>query len=273
MSKKLLLQLIILTPAMLLIPSCSQVDITGRKQFILVPNSVMNSMSFQSYSEFLSENKLSTDPVQTQMVKRVGSRIQKALEDYCAAEGKQDNLAGYEWEFNLVEDKSVNAWCMPGGKVVVYTGILPVTQTEAGLAVVLGHEIAHAYARHGAERMTQGLAVDLGGMALSEALSTQPEQTKSLFLQAYGLGSQIGILLPYSRTHENEADHLGLIFMAMAGYDPHEAVVFWQRMAKSAEGKDKPPELLSTHPAEETRIRNIQALVPDAMKYYRPQGP
>jgi len=233
---------------------------------------MLNSMSFQSYGEFLSQNKLSADAVQTQMVKRVGGRIQKALEDYCAAEGKEDKLEGYEWEFNLVEDKSVNAWAMPGGKVVVYTGILSVTQTEAGLAVVLGHEIAHAYARHGGERMTQGLAVQLGGMAISEALATQPEQTQSLFQQAYGLGSQVGILLPFSRTHENEADHLGLIFMAMAGYDPQEAVTFWQRMAKASEGRDKPPEFLSTHPAEQTRIGKIQSLVPEAMKYYRPQG-
>ena len=272
MSKIPLRQLIVLTCAMLLLPSCTQVDLTGRRQFNLVPDSVLNSMSFQSYGEFLSQNKLSADPVQTQMVKRVGGRIQQALEDYCAREGKENKLEGYEWEFNLVEDKSVNAWAMPGGKVVVYTGILNVTQTEAGLAVVLGHEIAHAYARHGGERMTQGLAVQLGGMALSEALSTQPEQTQSLFQQAYGLGSQIGILLPFSRTHENEADHLGLIFMAMAGYNPQEAVTFWQRMAKASEGRDKPPEFLSTHPAEETRIRNIQSLVPEAMKYYRPQG-
>jgi len=254
----------------LLLSSCTQVDITGRKQLIMVPDSLMNSMSFQSYSQFLSENKLSTDTQKTQMVKRVGGRIQVAVEEYCAKNGTQDRLSGYKWEFNLIEDPSVNAWCMPGGKVVVYTGLLPVAQTDTGLAVVMGHEIAHAFAKHGSERMTQSLLTELGGVALSTAMNNQPEQTKSLFLQAYGTGTQIGILLPFSRVHESEADHLGLIFMAMAGYDPHEAVTFWQRMADSSKGQQKPPEFLSTHPAEETRIKNLEGLIPEAMNYYNP---
>ncbi|MBN2589733.1 MAG: M48 family metallopeptidase [Sedimentisphaerales bacterium] len=262
--------LIVLLSIISLISGCTQVGITGRKQFNIMPDSTMNSMSFQNYGEFLSANKLSTNTQQTQMVKRVGSRIQNAVEQYCANNGLQDKLSGYEWEFNLVEDPNVNAWCMPGGKVVVYTGLLPVTQTETGLAVVMGHEIAHAFAKHGAERMSQELIVQMGGIALSKAIEERPEQTQNLFKIAYGLGSQVGVLLPYSRTHESEADHLGLVFMAMAGYDPHEAVDFWERMAAASSGA-QPLELLSTHPANATRISNIRSLLPEAMAYYKPQ--
>jgi predicted Zn-dependent protease len=253
---------------MVFLAGCSEVEITGRRQLTLVPDSMINSMSSQSYGEFLAQHKLSADVEKTQMVKRTGTRIQKAIEQYCAQKCIENRLAGYQWEFNLIEDPNVNAWCMPGGKVVVYTGLLPVAKTETGLAVVMGHEIAHAFARHGAERMTQRLLVDLGGMALSEALRQKPETTKNLFLQSYGLGTQIGVLLPYSRLHENEADRLGLIFMAMASYDPREAVAFWQRMAAGRKGA-APPEFLSTHPASTTRVRNIQALIPEAMQYYR----
>ena len=261
-------KLVILCGLMLLLSGCTQVDITGRKQFNLVPDSLMNSMSFQSYGEFLSQNKLSDDFSKTQMVKRVGGRIQKAIEQYCAKNCIEDRLKGYDWEFNLIEDPNVNAWAMPGGKTVVYTGLLPVAQTEEGLAVVMGHEIAHAFAKHGAERMTQGLLVDMGGMALSKALETRPAQTKELFMRSYGIGAQVGVLLRYSRVHENEADRLGLIFMAMAGYNPEEAVAFWQRMAAKKKGP-QPPEFLSTHPADATRIRNLQNLIPEAMQYYR----
>ncbi len=270
MKPSLKLRLAALCGLLLLQSSCTKVAITGRKQFNLVPNSIMNSMSFESYSEFLSQNKLSDNVGQTQMVKRLGSRIQKAVEQYCAENNLSSRLKGYQWEFNLIEDKSLNAWCMPGGKVVVYTGLLPVTQTEAGLAVVMGHEIAHAFARHGAERMTQSLIVEMGGMALSKALAKSAEKTKNLFMRSYGIGTEVGILLPYSRVHEKEADHLGLIFMAMAGYNPNEAVGFWERMAASKEGP-APPEILSTHPADSTRIRNIKKLIPEAMKYYRRQ--
>jgi len=269
MKSALKLRLVLLCGFLLLLSSCSQVEITGRKQLTLVPDSVINSMSFQSYSEFLSQNKLSGDVRQTRMVKRVGRRIQKAVQQYCAQNNLSDKLRGYQWEFNLIEDDSLNAWCMPGGKVVVYTGLLPVTKTEAGLAVVMGHEIAHAFAKHGAERMTHNLIVEMGGMALSQALAKRPEQTKNLFMQSYGIGTQVGVLLPYNRVHENEADHLGLIFMAMAGYNPNEALSFWQRMAASKEGRAAPPEFLSTHPADSTRIRNIKELIPEAMKYYR----
>ena len=273
MSKSLKLRLVVLCGFLLFLSSCSQVAITGRKQLNLVPSSVMHTLSFQSYSEFLAENKLSGDAQQAQMVKRLGLRIQKAVEQYCAENNLADRLIGYQWEFNLVEDPAINAWCMPGGKVVVYTGLLPVAEDEAGLAVVMGHEIAHAIAKHGAERMTQGLIVELGGVGLSTALAKHPEKTKELFLKSYDVGTQYGVLLPYSRVHENEADRMGLIFMAMAGYDPHKAVDFWQRMSAINKDKPTPPELLSTHPADATRIRNIKALLPEAMQYYRPSRP
>lgn len=263
-------KLVVLCGLVLLLSGCSQVEITGREQFIIVPDSLINSMAYQSYGEFLSQHKVSSNVQQTQMVKRVGDRIKTAVERYCLENYCAEKLEGYQWEFNLVEDPNVNAWCMPGGKVVVYTGILPIAQGEAGLAVVMGHEIAHAFAKHGAERMTQGLLVDFGGMALSKALETRPAQTKDLFMKSYGLGMQIGVLRPYSRLHENEADRLGLIFMAMAGYDPKEAVGFWQRMAAEEKGARR-PEFLSTHPAEETRIQNLKDLIPEAMQYYRKQ--
>jgi predicted Zn-dependent protease len=262
-------KLVLLCAVLLMQASCSQVAITGRKQLNLVPDSVMNSMSYQSYTEFLSENKLSSNAGQTKMVKDVGLRVQKAVERYCAENNLSSRLDGYQWEFNLIEDPAVNAWAMPGGKVVVYTGLMPVTQNEAGLAVVLGHEIAHAIARHGAERMTQGLIVELGGMALSKAMANSPTQTKDLFMRSYGIGTQYGVLLPYSRVQESEADRLGLIFMAMAGYNPNEAVSFWERMSASKQGQAQPPEILSTHPADSTRIRKIKELLPEAMQYYR----
>ena len=261
-------KLVVLCGLLLLLSGCSEVAITGRRQFNLVPDSMINSMAFQSYGEFLTQNKLSKNYSQTQMVKRVGGRIQKAVEQYCANNNIEDRLTEYQWEFNLIEDDALNAWAMPGGKVVVYTGLLKVTQTEAGLATVISHEIGHVFAKHGAERMTQGLLVDLGGMALSEALANRPAQTQNLFKQSYGIGTQVGVLLRYSRVHENEADHLGLIFMAMAGYNPNEALSFWQRMAL-AKQSPQPLEILSTHPADSTRIGNIQRLLPKARQYYR----
>ncbi|MHC4573927.1 MAG: M48 family metallopeptidase [Planctomycetota bacterium] len=254
----------------LMLAGCSQVPVTGRQQLNLVPDSLINSMGSQSYREFLAQHKLSTDVQQSQMVRRVGGRIQRAVEQYCTEHYLFEQIRGYQWEFNLIEDKSVNAWAMPGGKVVVYTGLLPVAGNDAGLAVVMGHEIAHAFARHGAERMTQGLLVEFGGIALSSALESEPAATRDLFMRSYGIGTQVGVLLPYSRVQESEADRLGLIFMAMAGYNPNEAVGFWQRMAAAKQGP-QPPEILSTHPADSTRIRNIQSLIPEAMQYYRPQ--
>jgi predicted Zn-dependent protease len=250
-----------------LIIACATVPITGRRQLNIIPAAQINSLSFQEYSDFLKNNKLSTNTQQTAMVKEVGVNIQHAVERYFAQQNMSSSLKDYAWEFNLVEDSQVNAWCMPGGKVVVYTGILPVTKDATGLAVVMGHEIAHAIANHGGERMSQGLIQQMGGVALEKALENKPTQTKNIFMTAFGLGSQVGVLLPFSRTQESEADHLGLIFMAMAGYDPNQSVAFWKRMA--ADSKGAPPEFLSTHPSDETRIKQIESLIPEAMKYYK----
>jgi predicted Zn-dependent protease len=247
---------------------CSTVPITGRSQLSLISASEINALSFQQYDEFLKQNKLSTDAQKNNMVKRIGLKIKSAVETYFAQHDLSEELKGYAWEFNLIESPEANAWCMPGGKVVVYTGILPITQNETGLAVVMGHEIAHAIAQHGAERMSQGLLQQLGGVALSVALKDEPETTQSIFMTAYGLGSTIGVMLPFSRTHESEADRLGLIFMAMAGYDPNAAVDSWTRMAQSKTG-GSPPEFLSTHPSDKTRIADLKKHMPEALDYYR----
>lgn len=246
---------------------CSTVPITGRSQLSLIPASEMNAMSFQQYDQFLQENKLSSSKSDFDMVKRVGVNIQRAVETYFNQNNLSKELAGYQWEFNLVEGNEVNAWCMPGGKVVVYTGILPLTKDETGLAVVMGHEIAHAIAQHGAERMSQGLLQQLGGVALSVALKDKPQETQNLFMTAYGVGTTVGVMLPFSRTQESEADRLGLIFMSMAGYNPNTAVDFWTRMSQM--GGQKPPEFLSTHPSDQTRIADIKKELPEALKYYK----
>lgn len=246
--------------------SCSTVPITGRRQINMMPQSQMLSMSLTHYDQFLKENKLSSDQEKTAMVKRVGERIASSVEKYFSEHGMKKRIDDFNWEFNLVENDTPNAWAMPGGKVMIYTGILPVTQDETGLAVVMGHEIAHAVARHGNERMSQELTVQLGGTALAIAIDEKPEQTKNIFMAAYGVGTQLGYQLPYSRTHESEADQMGLIFMAMAGYNPEEAIDFWKRMAK--QGGQKPPEFLSTHPSDETRVRKLREFLPEAMKYY-----
>jgi predicted Zn-dependent protease len=262
---KIIYSVSVIVALLLLVVACSTVPITGRQSLSIVPASTINSMASGQYTEFIQNSKLSQDAEQTAMIKRVGGRIQAAVEKFFADNNMSGQLAGYEWEFNLVEDSLVNAWCMPGGKVVFYTGILPICQDETGVAVVMGHEIAHAIANHGNERMSQGLLVQLGGMALSEAIKEKPEETQALFMTAFGIGANVGVLLPYSRLHENEADRLGLIFMAMAGYDPNAAVAFWQRMSEGKKGA--PPEFLSTHPSDETRVRNLQALIPEAMQY------
>jgi predicted Zn-dependent protease len=252
-----------------LLVACATVPLTGRSQLILIPDSQVMALSFDQYGQFLKKHDVIKGTPEAQLVQRVGRRIQKAVEMYLDQNGQANLLNGYKWEFNLVKDKQVNAFCMPGGKVVVYTGILPLTQNEAGLATVLGHEIGHAIARHGNERMSQGLVTQLGGAALGAALSSRPKETQDLFMSAFGLGSQVGILLPYGRLQETEADHLGLIFMAMAGYDPHAAVNFWQRMA-SQKDQAAPPEFLSTHPSHATRIADIKNYLPTAMTYYHP---
>ncbi len=253
--------------ALTLTTCVNKVPITGRKQVSLVPEYELVNMSLTEYQKFLNEHKpLPITDNRAQMVKNVGVKIQNAVTKFMADKGLSKRTDGYQWEFNTVDEAVVNAWCMPGGKVVVYTGLLPVTQDEASLAVVMGHEIAHAIARHGNERMSQGMAVQFGGLLLSAALQNKPQETQNLFLQSYGLTSTLGIL-KYSRTHESEADKMGLVFAAIAGYDPNAAVTFWERMA--AQGGAKPPEFLSTHPNDETRIAEIKAFLPEAMKYYK----
>jgi predicted Zn-dependent protease len=248
--------------------TCSTVPLTGRSQLNMIPSSEMLTMSFQQYDEFLKENKLSTNNAEVNLVKQTGAKIQNAVERYMADNNLSSRLDGYKWDFNLVEDNQVNAWCMPGGKVVVYTGILPVTQDETGLAVVMGHEIAHAIAEHGNERMSQQLLQQVGAVGLMVAMKDEPAETQALWLSVYGVGTTVGVILPYSRTQESEADHLGLIFMAMAGYDPYQAPEFWKRMAASKQG-GQPPEFLSTHPSDQTRINDITSWIPEAMKYYK----
>lgn len=250
--------------------ACSKVPITDRKQVNLLPESTLNDMARNQYRQFLTENKVvpATD-ADARMVQNVGNNIKSAVETYLKQNKMTDRIQGYNWEFNLIDNSDANAWAMPGGKVAIYTGILPLTQNETGLAVVMGHEIAHAIARHGNERMSQALLAQLGGIGLSVALNEKPKETQNIFLTAYGVGSTLGIL-KYSRTHESEADKLGLIFMAIAGYNPDEAVAFWERMAKHHSGP-KPPEFVSTHPSDATRIKDIKAYLPQARKYYKPQ--
>ncbi len=266
-NSKLLWFSVLFVVTAVLYTSCTTVPITGRKQLNLLPESQLIGMSLVKYDSIIEANKLSTDVKSTNLVKGTGQKIAKAVEEYMAQNGLSSRLDGFVWEFNLLQDDTPNAWCMSGGKVVVYTGLLPYTQTAEGLAVVMGHEIAHAIARHGNERMSQQMGIQMGGAALSVALSQKPEQTQQIFMAAYGLGSQVGLMLPYSRTHESEADKMGLIFMALAGYNPNAAIAFWERMAQS--GGQKPPEILSTHPSDQTRIDDLRAFIPEAMKYYR----
>lgn len=249
---------------------CTQNMVTGRKQLSLVSESELQAMAQQEYNSFLSSNKVVNSSVNkdAEMVRRIGTRIASAIQTYYNGKGLTSVLEGYKWEFNLIDNKEANAWCMPGGKVVVYTGLLPITQNEAALAAVIGHEIAHAVAQHGSQRMSQGLLQQLGGAALQVALSSKPAETQNMFMTAYGVGTNLGIMLPFSRKDENEADQYGLYFSAMAGYNPQEAIALWQRMG--AAGGAKPPEFLSSHPSDATRIANLQKHMPQALKYYKP---
>jgi len=251
-----------------LLNGCSENRVTGRRQLSLVPEKELQSMASTEYRNFLSQSKVVSAAAspEGQMVVRVGNNIANAIRTYYANQGKESVLNGFNWEFNLVDSNVVNAWCMPGGKVVIYSGILPVTQNENGLAIVMGHEITHALAKHGNERLSQGLVQQFGGMALQAALSSKPAETRNLFMQAYGIGTTVGVMLPFSRSQESEADRLGLIYAAMAGYNPEEAVPFWQRMSQL--GGSKPPEFLSSHPADETRIKNLRKHMPEALRHY-----
>jgi predicted Zn-dependent protease len=249
---------------------CHKNAITGRKQLQFIPETELQSMAATEYRTFLTSNKVLSNVVNkdAEMVRRVGQRISTAVTDYYTAKGLGSELSGYQWEYNLVDSKDVNAWCMPGGKIVVYTGLLPVTQNEAALAVVMGHEIAHALARHGNERISQAYLAQ-GVQVLGNVALSKNEQAVNVFNSLYGVGAQVGVLLPYGRKQELEADKLGLIFAAMSGYNPQEAIPLWQRMEKMS-GGNKPPEFLSTHPTEERRIRKLEEQMEEALKYYRP---
>ena len=258
--------LLIVTSIMISCGTTSVVPITGRKHRLSVSDEQVLGLSAQEYAKYMKSAKASTNAANTAMVKRVGQNLANAVESYLNTHGFANEVKYFNWEFNLVQDQSANAFCMPGGKIVVYEGILPITQTEAGLAIVLGHEIAHAVAKHSAEQMTKQQNSELlGGVVNSVLGSVAGANTASTLSSLYGLGSQMATL-HYSRKHENEADHIGLIFAAMAGYDPNEALVFWQRMAASS--NNSTPEFFSTHPSDATRIANIQKLLPKAMQYY-----
>lgn len=251
---------------MIFFSNCSTIPLIGRKQLLLIPESELVSMGLTNYRGFLDTVPLSTDQTNSQMLNKVGNDITGAVEQYLKDNGLEKRLDNFDWEFALVESNVINAWCMPGGKICFYTGILPYTKNADGMAVVMGHEIGHAVARHGNERMTQQLLMLAGGTALSVFMQSEPEATQNVFMSVYSVGAQVGLLLPYSRKHEYEADKLGLIFMAMAGYNPQEAVDFWKRMAEM--GGNKPPEFMSTHPSDEKRIANMEKCLPEAMEYY-----
>jgi predicted Zn-dependent protease len=254
--------------AMAFLYGCATVAVTGRQQLSLISNEELMPMAAQQYSEVIQKGPLSKNAEQTAMIRRVGVSVQKAVERYMANAGRSAELAGFNWEFNLIDDpNTVNAWCMPGGKVAFYTAILPVCKDETGVAIVMGHEVAHAIANHGRERMSQQMAAQMGIDVLSVALGQNPTASKDLLMQAVGAGTQIG-MLKFSRSHESEADHMGIIFMAMAGYDPNQAPAFWERMA-SMSGGQQPPEFMSTHPSHETRISDLKGWIPEAMQYYK----
>jgi len=251
---------------------CTENLVTGRKQLDLVSETELQTLARQEYATFLSQNRVVSASTNrdAEMVRRVGSRISNAITAYYNEKGYTTVLEGYNWEFNLVDNKEVNAWCMPGGKVVVYTGLLAYTRNEAGLAIVMGHEIAHAAAQHGSERMSQALLQQLGGVALQVAIANKPAETQNLFMTAYGIGSTVGGTLPFSRKEETEADKYGLYYAAMSGYNPQEAIPFWERMA--AAGGTKPPEFLSTHPSDVNRMEKIKGYMPKALEFYRPMN-
>ncbi|PKP26028.1 MAG: peptidase M48 [Bacteroidetes bacterium HGW-Bacteroidetes-2] len=250
--------------------ACTTNPFTGKQTLALVPNSQILPMSFQQYGEFLSENKVIKGTSDANRIKNIGQKIATASERWLNANGYAGYLKEYQWDYNLVQDDAVNAWCMPGGKIVFYTGILPIANTDARIAAVMGHEVAHALANHGQQRMSAGQLQQVGAVAGNIALSKNPEN-QAIFNTAYGVGSNVGVMLPFSRSHESEADKIGLTLMAIAGYDPLEAAELWKRMQTNAGGQ-APPEFLSTHPASETRINNINSWVAEAKAEARKYG-
>jgi predicted Zn-dependent protease len=248
-----------------LVFSCATNPFTGKSTLALVPDSQILPSAFQQYSQFLGQNKVVTGTADAQRVVTVGTKIKNAAEKWLNANGYKGYLKDYQWEYKLVDSKEVNAWCMPGGKIVFYTGILPITKDEAGMSVVMGHEVSHALLNHGQQRMSADVLTQLGAVGVGVAVGGKSEQTQSIAMQAYGVGAQYGALLPFSRAHETEADKVGLTLMALAGYNPEVSIPFWERMAKQS-GGGAPPEFLSTHPSNTTRIANLRKLIPEAKK-------
>ena len=246
-----------------LVFSCAKNPFTGKNTLALVPNSEILPSAFAQYGTFLKENKVIAGTSDANRVASVGTKIKNAAEKWLNANGYQGYLKDYQWEYHLVENKEVNAWCMPGGKIVVYSGILPITKDDAGLATVLGHEVSHALANHGQQRMSAGMLQQLGAAGVGVAVGGKSEQTQQIAMTAYGATTQYAGMLPFSRSHETEADKIGLTLMAIAGYNPEQAVVFWSRMS-AASGGSAPPEFMSTHPSDATRIANLKRLVPEA---------
>jgi predicted Zn-dependent protease len=261
---------IFLFTAMGLLFSCTKNPFTGKNTFNIVSNNQLFPSAFQQYSTFLQGNKVIVGTPNAIAVQNVGTKIKSAAELWLKSNGYLEYLNGYQWEYKLIDNKEINAWCMPGGKIVVYSGIMSVTKDEAGLATVMGHEVAHALANHGAQRMSAVKAQELGALGISLATSNQTPERQDMWQHYYGLGSEFGAMLPFSRNHENEADKIGLILMAIAGYNPEASVAFWERMS-AASGGNKPPEFFSTHPADATRIENLKKNIPlakaEALKY------
>jgi len=247
--------------ALVLFLSCKTNPFTGKKTLALVSNSQLFPTAFAQYDQFLNENKVIKGTADAEMLNRVGQRIAVASERWLNANGYEGYLEGYRWEYNLVDDSTVNAWCMPGGKIVFYTGILPIAQNETGVAAIMGHEVAHALANHGQQRMSAGMLQQVGALAGNVVI--KDAQSREIFNQAYGVGSTVGVMLPFSRSHETEADKIGLYIMAVAGYNPEEAAELWKRM-KANSGGQAPPEFLSTHPSNDARIRHLTNLAPEA---------
>ena len=250
-----------------LIAGCSSVPVTGRKQLSLVSDAQLTQLGLQSYNEIISQSEIVKTGPQADLLRKVGMEIAAAAEAFLKENGLSSEISNYSWEFNLIkEDKTVNAFCMPGGKIAVYTGILPVTKDADGLAVVIGHEIAHAIAKHGNERISQEMVAQFGGEIVSVLTAQKSAQAQQLIMLAYGAGAQLGVLLPYSRKHELEADRIGLILMARAGYNPNAAITFWQSMSSGGSGAS---DFFSTHPSDSTRIESIKKVIPEAMRYYK----
>jgi len=247
------------------IMGCATNPLTGKSTLALVDNSSIFPSAFQQYDAFLKENKVVTGTANAKLVEKVGINIKLAAEKWLNAIGKPQYLKDYQWEYKLVEDPAVNAWCMPGGKIVVYTGILPVTKDEAGLATVMGHEVAHALLNHGQQRMSAGMLQQVGVIGVGVATGGKSEETQAIAMTAYGAGSQMFGMLPFSRSHESEADKIGLILMAIAGYNPEASVPFWQRMGEASGGQE-PAEFMSTHPSHNTRVSNLTKWIPEAKK-------